>query len=313
MSTPPPLRQAVIDLGTNTFHLLIADLSATGISTVYRERIFVKLAEDGIEKIGPAALRRATEGLTHFAKILKEYNCTDPFAFGTAALRTASNGHAIVDHARSIGITVRIIPGDEEARLITRGVLGALPALTERALIMDIGGGSTEFILADQSGVHWRQSFPLGVLVLFNAFHQSDPIAADEAEALREHLRKELLPLSDALAEFPTHHLVGAAGTFDVLVDMFAQRDAAVASSPHAHRLMVEKLRPFFTEMRTTTLSERLEFPGLPPQRAELMSVAAILIEFILELAGIQRVSVSEYAMKEGILLEAYAEYLDKL
>lgn len=148
-------RRAVIDLGTNTFHLLIADLHADGrIEEVYRERRFVKLASEGIATIGEAPFARGLEALNHYRKILDEYNCANLKAIGTAALRTASNGPEFVRTAReTVSIDIQLIPGDEEAQLITKGVLAALPPLNERILIMDIGGGSTEFIIADREAV----------------------------------------------------------------------------------------------------------------------------------------------------------------
>jgi len=203
-----PDRRAVIDLGTNTFHLLIADVSDEGgIVEVYRERIFVKLASEGIAVIGEAPFGRGIEALCHYRRLLDDYAVTDVQAIGTAALRTATNGERFVTEAREkAGIGILLISGDREAEYITKGVLRAVPAVTERLLIMDIGGGSTEFIIADQGGVQWRQSFPLGVSVLCNGFHSSDPISDPEVLALEAHLSVSLAPLRAALTEFPTHH-----------------------------------------------------------------------------------------------------------
>lgn len=303
-SNPLP-RRAVIDLGTNTFHLLIAEVSPGVVTTLYRERRFVKLAQDGIERIGPEPFERGISTLTHFRKVLDEYEIGPVFAFGTAALRTAVNGLEFVQAARRIGIDVTLIPGDEEARLITRGVLGALPPLNEKVLIMDIGGGSTEFIIADQSRVYWRRSFPIGVLVLFNQFRPSDPLTDAEHDALWAYLHDVLHPLAEALTrQRTTRHLVGAAGTFDVLVDLFATDVGPDNRAPH-HALDLTKLDAFYRTMRASTLAERLADPTIPEQRAELMVVAMILIQFTLTLVQPERVTVSEWSMKEGILLES--------
>ena len=130
-------RRAVIDLGTNTFHLLTADIAPNGrLTEVYRERIFVKLAADGIERIGLAPFERGISALVHFRKKLDEYKVIDFRAIGTAALRTATNGEEFVDRAMAeAGIPILLISGDEEADFITHGVLLALPPLTERILI----------------------------------------------------------------------------------------------------------------------------------------------------------------------------------
>lgn len=226
------MRRAVIDLGTNTFHLLIADVGPGGsLTEVYRERIFVKLAEEGIATIGLTPFHRGITALKHYRELLNKYGVDDLQAIGTAALRTASNGPEFIMSAlREASIVIQLISGDEEAGLITTGVLRAIPTPEERVLIMDIGGGSTEYIIADGTGVQWRRSFPIGVSVLFNEFHNSDPITTTEIHQLEEHLKQQLSPLAKALAAHPAHHLVGAAGTFDVLAE--ALRDTRAIAHP---------------------------------------------------------------------------------
>ncbi|NJC25110.1 Ppx/GppA phosphatase family protein [Neolewinella antarctica] len=300
-------RRGVIDLGTNTFHLLIADVSGSDIREIYRERRYVKLASEGIHKIGAAPYQRGIAALQHFSQILKEHDCTDVLAFGTAALRTASNGPDFAAEAtRATGIAITLIPGDEEARLITKGVLAAIPPLNDQILVMDIGGGSTEFIIADHGGVHFSQSFPIGVSVLKNEFHRSEPITWEETVTLQEHLRGVTQPLTDALKKYPATHLVGAAGTFDVLATVLTNP----ASPPHptSHELELSGLTELRETITRSTLAERASIPGVPPERADMIVVAMILLDFVIQLAGIERITVSDYAMKEGILLDRAAE-----
>ena len=301
-----PNRRAVIDCGTNTFHLLIADIVDGGLQEVYRERRFVKLATDGIEKIGPAPFARGLDALTHYADVLREHNCLQVTAFGTAALRSASNGPEFVEvAAKKTGVQITLIPGDEEARLITKGVLAALPAIPERVLIMDIGGGSTEFILAQGNDVYWRRSFPIGVSVLKNEFHKNDPITYEEIVALQDHLQQVTKPLVAVLSQRNTQHLVGAAGTFDVLANVL--RDESAQKHPTSQRLQLAGLAELHQTVIHSTMEERLAFPGLPPERADMIVVAMVLIDFVIQLAGVNKITVSDYAMKEGILLEQAA------
>ncbi len=305
MATEPtsPSLRAVIDLGTNTFHLLIAAVLPDGrIDEVYRERIFVKLASEGIETIGPAPFERGIAALRHFRKVLVEYRAEEVTAIGTAALRTASNGEVFVRTAElETGFIVELIQGDREAELITRGVLAALPPLDERILIMDIGGGSTEYILASERGVHWRQSFPIGVAVLHRRFHQTDPISEEEIRHLDDHLDHMLAPLRGILREYPTNHLVGAAGTFDVMAEIL--RDAGAPHHPTSHRLTLGELDDLHFRIIASTLDERLAMSGIPHERADLIVVAMLLIRYTMQVADIDRITVSDYAMKEGILL----------
>jgi exopolyphosphatase/guanosine-5'-triphosphate,3'-diphosphate pyrophosphatase len=298
------MRQAVIDLGTNTFHLLIADVSEDGrLTEVYRERLFVKLAEEGIATIGAAPFDRGIAALIRYRKQLNIYDVEDLTAIGTAALRTASNGPEFVATAlREAKIPIQLISGDEEASLITAGVLRAITAPEDNILIMDIGGGSTEYIIAGEAGVHWRQSFPIGVSVLFNEFHHSDPITAAETQELEEHLREQLKPLATALASHPAYHLVGAAGTFDVLADTLRDHNAPV--HPTSHRLNLSGFPNLHQTITSATLAERIALPGVPKERADMIVVAMILLRFTFQLAEITRVTVSDYAMKEGVLVQ---------
>ncbi|THH41062.1 Ppx/GppA phosphatase family protein [Neolewinella litorea] len=295
--------RAVIDLGTNTFHILIASVDANNlIHEVYRERIFVKLASDGIETIGPAPFDRGITALRHFANVIKKYRVTEVTSIGTAALRTASNGEVFVRQAElETGLKIHLIQGDHEAQLITRGVLAALPPLDGRILIMDIGGGSTEYILASERGVHWRQSFPIGVAVLHRGFHHSDPITEAEIRDMHAFLDRVLAPLKEILQQYPTTHLVGAAGTFDVMAEVL--KDAAAVAHPTSHTLDLKGMEELHFRIVASTTAERLDIPGIPPERVDLIVVAMLLIRYTVQLAGIDRITVSDYAMKEGMLL----------
>lgn len=295
-------RYGVIDLGTNTFHLLISEKDNNGnIVELFRERIFVKLGEEGIDIIGDAPFQRGLKAIKSFKAILELYKVDQINAFGTAALRTARNGNTFIAKIKEeTGIQIKLIPGDEEARLIHLGVIQAIPLNDEKGLIMDIGGGSCEFIIANDMGVIWAQSFPIGVSLLFRNFHQTDPISPEEIQVLEAHLEITLQPLFKILETNKTPVLIGASGTFDVL-DMLLSKQRI--SSVHSI-VEVEDFYPLYQQFMTTTFSERLLIENLPESRAEMIIVALVLINYILKKANIQRVAVSAYAMKEGILYE---------
>jgi len=295
-------KYAVIDLGTNTFHLLIVKAGPQGeLVELDRERRFVKLAEEGIETIGQAAYSRGIQAISDFREVLADMDVDQVRAFGTAALRTASNGPDFIrDIKNNTGIEVQMISGAEEARLIHLGVMQALPALSKPSLIMDIGGGSVEFILADDYQVHWAESFPLGVAVLYKEFHHSDPISTVEVELVREHLAEVLVPLREAILHYPPQLLIGASGTFDVLEDVLAPGRA----HPLHARLPASDFYPFFRKLLPTSVAERLALPEVPAARADMIIVALILVDYVLNLAPFREIVVSHYAMKEGMLAE---------
>jgi len=295
---------AVIDLGTNTFHLLIAQAGTDApIREVYRERQFVQLAEEGIATIGEAPYNRALHTLRHFREVLEQHHVPveQVRAFGTAALRTASNGPDLVRQIKeATGITVTTISGDEEARLIHKGVQLAVPDVEDRLLIMDIGGGSVEFIIAEQDRVLWAHSFPIGVAVLYRDFHRSEPISPSGIKRLRLFLKEHLQPLATNLAQFPTPYLVGASGTFDVLEQFVGQPPL----TGHHSRISKAAVQPFYSEVTGMTLEERHAMPGLPKARASMLSVALILVDEVLKMANTEEIIVSAFAMKEGMLSE---------
>ena len=295
-------RYAVIDLGTNTFHLLIIEAEKNGIPCeLYRERIFVKLAEEGITKIGKKAYQRGLDALFHFQKKIIEFEANEVKAFGTAALRTASNGiQFIQDAKKKTGILIELIAGREEARLIHLGVLQAVTLDHEKGLIMDIGGGSVEFIIADKNEVFWAESFPIGVAVLHGTFHKNEPVSSIEIHMLRAHLEAVLQPLFDMLKLHQTPCLIGASGTFDVLETLLPLAQKTALSTT----IDVATFQPLFQKILQMDLEKRRAEKGIPTTRADMIIVALILIDFIIKKANIKKIMVSAYAMKEGILWE---------
>ena len=292
----------VIDLGTNTFHLLIVKHNAAGsFDELHRERRFIKLAENGIEKIGSAPFQRGLQTLIDYKKILDKFQVKDFKALGTAALRRANNGQEFIQEVKAkTDISIQLISGNEEAELIHKGVSQAVPFGQSKNLIMDIGGGSVEFIICDKAQIFWKQSFPIGVAVLFNNFHTSDPIHVNEVLEIEQHLQKTLRPLLQELEKHEVQSLIGASGTFDVLENILVEEKA----SPVHSYLSDQKFNQLYPIILNSTLAERYAMEGLPATRADLIVVANILIDFILKQTGIKEIIVSAYAMKEGQLVK---------
>lgn len=298
-------RYAVIDLGTNTFHLLIVDKAPDSVvpTEVYRYRRFVKLGEEGIQTLGAAPWQRAMAALRFFREQLDLHKVPHQHvvALGTAALRTATNGMAFLNEAMAVtGIRIQLISGDREAALIAKGVLLAIPPPEEKVLIMDIGGGSVEFIIADAQQIYWAQSFPVGVAVLYREFHHQEPISPVEMKAIEDFLYLQLSPLRSILAQYPIRHMVGAAGTFDVIADQLG----GSLDNELSYHVPLDQFHLFFEKVLSSTRQQRYAMPEIPDDRADMIVVALILVEVVLKMAGINKMSVSTYSMKEGMLAE---------
>src|SRR5690606_5513159 len=193
---------AIIDMGSNTFHLIIARVWADKWEVLYRTHEAVKIGRGGINNgtILPEAFDRALTAMRAFRDMADAYGVQEIYAYGTSAIRNARNG---TDLARRIevetGIRVNIIAGDEEASLIFAGVQAALK-LDRTSLVMDIGAGSVEFIVGSDAGVLWKKSFEIGAQRLVEKFQHHDPIIPDEIAAIDQYLSQALAPLSEAIA-----------------------------------------------------------------------------------------------------------------
>ena len=317
MSVHHPLhrRLALIDMGTNTFHLLIVELPEARHAqpvVLLRTKVGVRLGEGGISKghIAPEPYARALHTLAGFKEEMELHQVTDVRATATSAMRVTSNGPELVkDIFGQTGIRVEVIAGDREAELIWAGVRRAVPLGPEPHLIMDIGGGSVEFIIANEQTIFWKQSFEIGAQRLLDQFFPdaSGVIPAEAVAAEKEYLRAVLAPLAAAVARFRPVGLVGASGSFDSLADMQLGQLRTEAELPPSTELALESFRRSYAQLLSLPHEARKTLPGILPMRADMLVVAAILTDYVLELTGITHLRTSAYALKEGLLAEMLA------
>uniref|UniRef100_UPI0040481202 Ppx/GppA phosphatase family protein n=1 Tax=Algoriphagus sp. TaxID=1872435 RepID=UPI0040481202 len=299
-----PNKAAVIDMGTNTFHLLLVELHGNEFKTIYKEKIAVKLGQGGITQnlIAPEAEKRALHTLGHFKNLIDGESISQVFAFATSAVRNATNGPDFVNRVREqLGIQIHVISGDEEAQLIYEGIhfSGALDERT--TLMMDIGGGSVEFIIGNAQEAFWKQSFEIGGQRLLDAFHYHDPILPEEVEKLEEYCGEKLQPLLAAIAIHKPSGFVGASGTFDTLIDMYyATLLQCKLTGQHVFELPVSDFYQLFQLLVTKNRAERLGIPGMIAMRVDMIVVASCLIDFILHHVHAQSIRCSHFSLKEG-------------
>ena len=296
-------RLGVIDIGTNTFHLLIVNWSTENQSftPLFRKRVFVKLGTSNLGFIDNEAYQRGIDTLQEFKQILLENNCDTAIAFGTSAIRNASNASAFCAEVKQkTGIEIKKISGQREANLIYKGIKLSYPFDDKPCMIMDIGGGSVEFIIANSTEVFYAESFKIGVGVLSQKYHREDPIPSNNIKALNDFLELTLQPLFHKLNSLQPRTLIGASGTFDVLDNILPN----TLLSPSANILNTSNFESFHNEVIAKNLKERKEVEGIPHTRADLIVVALILVNFVLEKHNFDQLVVSKYSMKEGMLEE---------
>ncbi|GAB3234216.1 hypothetical protein GCM10027346_22890 [Hymenobacter seoulensis] len=306
-------RLALIDMGTNTFHLLIVELPEPRHQepvTLLRTKVGVKLGEGGISAghIAPEAYARALHTLAGFKEEIELHEVTEVRATATSAVRVAQNGPELVkDIFEQTGIQVEVIPGDREAELIAKGVREAVPLGTVPHLLMDIGGGSVEFIIANESTIFWKQSFEIGAQRLLDKFFTADPLPPLAVQTQQAYLADVLAPLTAAVRQWSPVALVGASGTFDTLCDLQAARTGhpeLVGKPAPATAIPLESFRLSYEQFLALDHAGRLALPGMTPLRADMIVVACVLIDYVLTTYGLTTMQASAYALKEGLLAE---------
>ncbi len=299
---------AVIDLGTNTFNLLLAErLPNDTFKKVFNTKIAVKLGEGTINSgyIADAPFQRGVNALKQFQQYLLDYNVEHTYAFATSAIRSASNGHEFVAQAKKVaGVTISVIDGNEEADLIYYGNRMAVKMNESISLIMDIGGGSTEFILGNEHTIFWKKSFLLGAARLLERFKLSDPITFDEIVDFNAYLRHELAPLFETTKHYKPTELIGSSGAFDSVVDVIAGEFSSEALSDLHTEYSIDLNQYAFIskKIKESTIKERFHITGLIDMRVDMIVISLLLIDFILKELHLKHMRVSTFSLKEGVI-----------
>lgn len=296
------MKIAAIDLGTNTFHLIIARIINNSLEIIYKVNEPVKLGEDITKEnlIIPSAFERGINCLKQFKLALDDYQVDLVKATATSGVRSAKNGLDFVETAKlETGISIDIIDGDEEAQLIYEGVKLS-GAITKKSLIMDIGGGSTEFILCDEHELFWKKSYNIGAARLMQLFFKSDPINEFDKQEILNHLTKELGDLKMKCEQFKPEILIGSAGAFETFTQMLFPelkiKDISSAEIPYSAYQQLSK------ELIDASQNERRKMPNLIPLRVDMIVMASILTNYVLSEMNIKQIKLSTYDLKMGVL-----------
>lgn len=309
------MKLAVIDCGTNTFNLIIVRVESNGkYSKIYHSREAVKLGEGTINGgyIDDQPFQRGVAAIERFCIKMRE-ECPDKvLAFATSAIRDGRNGSQFVETIRKqFGIALTVIHGDREADLVYSAVRAAVKLGQEVSLIMDIGGGSTEFILANAERIFWKQSFLLGAARLLDGFRPSDRITPDQVAAIRDHLAQQLQPLAGAARLYPPAELVGSSGAFESFVEMI---HTELGGEPFdqektCYEIELGSYRRISDLIIASNMEERRRIKGLVPMRYDMIVICCIMVDFVLERFGLGRMRMSAWSLKEGAMVEFVKQY----
>ncbi|WP_114937190.1 exopolyphosphatase [Mucilaginibacter endophyticus] len=302
-------RVAVMDLGTNTFHLLIAEGDINNYREIVHITEAVKIGEGGINKghIVPEAFQRGVNTMQRFHELIEANHVAGVRAIATSALRSASNGKDFIKEVESkTGIAIEIIDGEQEAGFIYNGVKLSGCLSSKNSLIMDIGGGSVEFILGNTDKILWKQSFEVGAARLMDQFHHTDPIPPASIEALNLYLQDKLSDLFIATSGIEIGTLVGSSGSFETFAGLIETENAKLFDLKSIKHYDFEKdeLLTITNKLILSSHKERAGNPGIIPVRVDMIVAASLVTRFVMHALDIHRVSLCTNSLKEGVLAE---------
>lgn len=305
------MRLAVIDCGTNTFNLIIVELSEgiAGYKKLFATRIPVKLGENAINEgfIAEVPFNRGVQAIKNYKLICEEQGVDRILALATSAIRDAANGKDFVKAVNDqSSISIDIIDGNREAELIYYGIREAVELGNHTSLIMDIGGGSNEFILANRDQLFWKQSFNIGAARLLEKFRHSNPITNTEIENINSYLREQLIPLMEAVELYKPLELIGSSGAFESLIEMIHGElgGEALCTNKTEYELNLQAHGQISNLVKQSTLEERKKIKGLVPMRFDMIVISCIMVDFILNSFDFKKMRVSTYSLKEGAIAD---------
>lgn len=306
-------RMAVMDLGTNTFHLLIAEQVENGFQEVLHLTEAVKLGEGGMKDnlIAPEAFARGLKTMQLFAEKIAVKEVSIVRAVATSAVRSTSNGPDFIREVKAeTGIEIEVIAGLQEAELIYKGVKSSGILSKEKSLIVDIGGGSVEFILCNEEQIFWKQSFEIGAQRLRQLFHQVDPISAENSINLNNYLEEQLQMLFLSVKNQDVKQLIGSAGSFETYAEMIEleKENPFNIKKIKTYDLKINDFERVAEWLKNSSHEQRLQQKGIIPLRVDMIVVASLLTCFILQKLKIPRLSMTTYSLKEGVLAEAFEQ-----
>jgi exopolyphosphatase/guanosine-5'-triphosphate,3'-diphosphate pyrophosphatase len=297
---------AILDFGTNTFNLLIAKKDGKGFKVLYNGKQGVKLGKGGINKrtISLEALERGLTAISNHIKIIEAYGVSEIHAYATSAIRNADNGLEFAAQIEAkFGFKTNIIDGEEEAALIYEGIKASIKLTLEPAMILDIGGGSNEFIICNSEGILWKHSFELGMARIIEKFQISEPIKKEEIDVLEAYYNSELILLWEQVRTFNPKTLIGASGSFDTLAEMARLRfEIQTPKNVSSVKIDMDHYNEIHTLLLNSTREERIQMPGMEPVRVEMIVPASIFINFVFNRCGLTSMKQSGYALKEGVM-----------
>jgi exopolyphosphatase/guanosine-5'-triphosphate,3'-diphosphate pyrophosphatase len=300
---------AAIDIGTNSIHLVIARPAGNSrFDVLDRDKEVVRLGSGSgdMKSLAPDAIDRGIEALARLSAVAVGRDA-EIRAVATSAVREAENRNEFLTRAHDeAGVDIAVISGAEEARLIRLGVLQAVPAFGQRHLLVDIGGGSTEFVIGEEAKVLSARSLKLGAIRLTERFGLDGTIKNKTLDECRDYVRSFLTPVHRDVVHEGYDIAIGSSGTIVNLAEIGrALRDEAPLQQMSGAEINRKDMKAVMRRLTSASADERAEIPGLDPKRADIVVGGAVILEQAFAELGIETMTVSDFALREGVLLDA--------
>jgi len=293
-----PNRIAIIDIGTNTVNLLMVNRYNNEYKVIHSEKNGVGLGHGGFNQktITPSAFKRGLICLNNYSKKCTSLRIKSIYAYGTSTLRCANNAKDFIKSVKQkTNIDITILNGNQEAELIYKGIrLGY--DFPEKSVIMDIGGGSTEFILADKNGLIEKESFEIGISRIKQLFNFKDKLSKYDILSIENYLDKQI---GDKLNTFKNYQLIGSSGSFKTFYELVYKKPF---SNTLYQKIKTKDLKKVLNYLINLSLAEKLKDKHINPLRTELISIAAVKTKWILNKLDCKEIIVSPNSLKEGVI-----------
>lgn len=310
-SSDPFRPYAVIDVGTNTLRLLVGYAEGGRLIRFAAERAVTRLgrnlARTGI--LEDISIHESIQSILLFQALIEQHKVQKVIAVGTSALRDAANSDDFIDAVKAqTGISISIISGDEEAELTTLGVLGYADSPAKPAFVADIGGGSTEWILSNDSDI--RSSVQIGAVRLHEQFILRDPPSRHEIDNLRnavfEAVTESFLNkgISSRISAKEIRNFIATGGTATAVAAIDMGLDTYIPEKIHLHRMSFQSLKALLEHLASIPLFYRAEIKGLESERADIIIPGIVILLVLMETLKTDTLTVSDYGLLEGILLK---------
>lgn len=301
------MKKAVIDMGSNSVRLILAECSPTRILSSEKHLEMTRLAQ-GVDSTGllqPGPMEATLEVIRRYRQMAEAAGAELPTAYATSAVRDAKNGEAFAAEILiETGVPVRIVPGALEAELGFMGVAATLENPEEPILVVDIGGGSTECIVGTSAGLTFAESHNVGAVRMMGRYVTADPIPPNERKAMEEGIREILNPVCQALKRHEFSRIYGIGGTLTTAAAMNQRLKVYDAAAVQHYRLGRSELKTLVEQAFSLTVEERKKLPGLQPKRADVIPAGFLIMECLLDCLDASDFYTSDADNLEGILFK---------